>query len=654
MKGCRCDLLKRCRLIFGAIFLMVSACLSSVVVSAETIELHVTGTMPIPQEGATLPELQLSDYVLEGAADEYSIIGVSWYKKADTGYVKVSAGDIYDSYQYYWVGIEIEMDKSQRINCYLNGVLYNSATEYKRNEKYYKTYYFKATPYGTTNTFDDDGNIVFGISSVQDKAGIGAVFTVPNHVASIEIIWVAGGFLQDCEQLETLIFSEGIKYVSMDAFKNCTNLQTIKLPASIEKFSTAFAGCTKLANIEISANNNKFTVKDGVVFSKDEKTLVYYPAGKTDASYQVPEGVTTIADFAFDSHTYLQTVKLPMTVEEIGGYNFYNCSRLNGIYIENPNCTWDITAFLDCPSDFTIYAHEDSKVKAKADSLALPFKGMHFEETLEAVDATCTTAGRTEGSCCSVCRVVLKEQTEIPAKGHSWDAGTETKAPKALEEGVWTYTCTACKMQRTEAIAAKGAPKKGVVLEDKATNAVYKVTKSGVKGGSVEYVKPVTKQAVVTIKNTVTIDGITYKVTSIASNAFKNNTKITSVTIPSNIVKISDKAFYRCKKLKTVKMGKNVTTIGKQAFYNCIALKSITLEKKVKKIGSKAFYGCKKLTRITIKTTKLTNANVGSNAFKGAGKSNYKKLIVKLPKQKRSKYKKLLLKKGLNKKVKIQ
>lgn len=57
MKGCRCDLLKRCRLIFGAIFLMVSACLSSVVVSAETIELHVTGTMPIPQEGATLPEL---------------------------------------------------------------------------------------------------------------------------------------------------------------------------------------------------------------------------------------------------------------------------------------------------------------------------------------------------------------------------------------------------------------------------------------------------------------------------------------------------------------------------------------------------------------------------------------------------------------------
>lgn len=56
----------------------------------------------------------------------------------------------------------------------------------------------------------------------------------------------------------------------------------------------------------------------------------------------------------------------------------------------------------------------------------------------------------------------------------------------------------------------------------------------------------------------------------------------------------------------------------------------------------------------TIKTTKLTNANVGSNAFKGAGKSNYKKLIVKLPKQKRSTYKKLLRKKGINKKVKIQ
>lgn len=93
----------------------------------------------------------------------------------------------------------------------------------------------------------------------------------------------------------------------------------------------------------------------------------------------------------------------------------------------------------------------------------------------------------------------------------------------------------------------------------------------------------------------VTVDGITYKVESIANNAFKGNKKITSVTI-----------------------GKNVKTIGKNAFANCTKLKTVNCKSTVlTKIGATAFSGDKKLTKMTLKSSKLTKKNIGKNAIKG-------------------------------------
>ena len=73
-----------------------------------------------------------------------------------------------------------------------------------------------------------------------------------------------------------------------------------------------------------------------------------------------------------------------------------------------------------------------------------------------AVAATCETAGKTEGSHCSVCGTVLKSQTTIAALGHSWDGGKVTKAATCTTAGTKTYTCTRCKKTRTETIAATG------------------------------------------------------------------------------------------------------------------------------------------------------------------------------------------------------
>lgn len=242
---------------------------------------------------------------------------------------------------------------------------------------------------------------------------------------------------------------------------------------------------------------------------------------------------------------------------------------------------------------------------------------------------------------------------------HAWDGGVVKIQPTKESEGEKVFTCGLCGETRTEVLEklpdASGdvgdnagnttggnaagddsgigqssvQPQVGYTLSDKKSKAVYKVS---VVAKEVTYVKPLKKTYTkVKIPNTVKYDGVTYKVTAIANNAFKNNKKLKSVTIPTNI-----------------------KTIGNSAFYKCTALKSVTIPKNVSKIGSKAFYGCKKLTKMTIKTSKLTEKKVGKKAFTKMGSSNYKKVKVKVPKKKLKSYKKVLQKRGLSKKAKVK
>ena len=79
----------------------------------------------------------------------------------------------------------------------------------------------------------------------------------------------------------------------------------------------------------------------------------------------------------------------------------------------------------------------------------------HTEVIDKAVAATCTTAGKTEGSHCSVCNAVIKAQTTVPATGHSYTSKVTTAAT-CTKAGVKTFTCSKCNHSYTEAIAATG------------------------------------------------------------------------------------------------------------------------------------------------------------------------------------------------------
>lgn len=140
---------------------------------------------------------------------------------------------------------------------------------------------------------------------------------------------------------------------------------------------------------------------------------------------------------------------------------------------------------------------------------------------------------------------------------------------------------------------------------DNASKAVYKITRYTENDRTVEYVKPISKNVTrIVIPAKIEVDGMVFKVTSIAG-----------------------KAFYKNKKLKQVVIGKNVQTIG-----------------------NKAFYGCKNLVILTIKTQKLVKSRVGRDAFSKVNP----KAVVKVPGRKLNSYTKLLIDRGLSKKTKIR
>ena len=74
----------------------------------------------------------------------------------------------------------------------------------------------------------------------------------------------------------------------------------------------------------------------------------------------------------------------------------------------------------------------------------------------------------------------------------------------------------------------------------------------------------------VTIPASVLYDSDNYSVTTIASDAFKDCTGMTSVSIPSSITSIGESAFQGCKGLTSVTIPDGVTSIGNKAFYDCI------------------------------------------------------------------------------------
>ena len=201
-------------------------------------------------------------------------------------------------------------------------------------------------------------------------------------------------------------------------------------------------------------------------------------------------------------------------------------------------------------------------------------------------ESTCTEKGE-QSRKCAVCGE--EEIESLPLAKHTWDNGKVTQAPSYTKVGVKTWTCSECGKTKTTTLAKLPMPKAGTKVIVGGNQ--YTVTKAG---SEVRFSKANAKARAITVPSTIKAKGITYKVTSIGTNAFKNCKKLTKATIGANVKVIKAKAFNNCPKLKAVTIKTALLTkktASKKCFSKVNKRMVIKSPRKVKRAYVKIFKG---------------------------------------------------------------
>ena len=304
------------------------------------------------------------------------------------------------------------------------------------------------------------------------------------------------------------------------------------------------------------------------------------------------------------SHKYADTVVAPTCTTD--GYTLHKCSVCgtsykdsttkatghsygNSVVTKQPTCTSEGTAIKTC-----------TKCNATVTE-KLPAKG-HTAVTDKGYPATCTTAGKTDGSHCSVCNTVIKVQTVINATGHKSSAWITDKAASIGVKGSKHKECTVCKkvLETAEipALSRISISKASVTLSTSTYAYDGKAKKPGV---------------------TVKLNGKTLKNGTDYTVSYSNNTKVGTAT-----VKITGKGNYTGSVSKTFKIKNNF----KKATISGISNKSYTGKNITQSITVK--YNGKTLKNGTDYTVSYSNnKNIGTATVKIAGKGSYTGTITK-------------------------
>ncbi|MGM9734369.1 MAG: leucine-rich repeat domain-containing protein, partial [Prevotella sp.] len=187
----------------------------------------------------------------------------------------------------------------------------------------------------------------YRVTSIGDGAFDGCSsltsVTIPNGVTSIgEMAFF------DCTSLTSVTIPDGLTSIGENAFYYCTSLTSITIPNSVISIGDeVFEGCDSLIQICVDEQNRKYTEVDGILFTKDIKTLICYPAGIT-GGYLIPDSVVYIQHGAFYGCKGLTSVIIPNSVLNIGSDAFFYCTSLTSVTIPDSVTGIEGGAFYGC------------------------------------------------------------------------------------------------------------------------------------------------------------------------------------------------------------------------------------------------------------------------------------------------------------------
>ena len=398
-------------------------------------------------------------------------------------------------------------------------------------------------------------NFSEGLETIGSSAfsGCGAItsLSLPTSLKSIG----SGAFL-GCESLSSpIVLPMNLISLGSSAFRSCTNLPAIAFPEGLETIGNGtFSKCTAITEI---------TIPKDVVSIGDEAFF-----GCTGlASLSLNENLKSIGNYAFYGCTGLTEVELKDNVETIGNYAFCGCTNIKTFFLGKSVTSIGESAFKRCGNLMSVYCY----------ALEIPSVGfLAFQDSNLDNAVLYVSKGSKEKYKKAYGWSQFKNIVEMKMPEHTltYIVDGEVYKTYSIEEG---ETITPEPAPTKEGYAFSGwsdipktMPANDVTITGSFTQIDFEIgnVTYEVLGDEISIKKGDKCSGDVEILSTVVINDKTYTITSIADDAFRNNTNITSVTISESVTNIGANAFDGCYQLSSIIIGKAVSAIGSKAFAN--------------------------------------------------------------------------------------
>lgn len=345
---------------------------------------------------------------------------------------------------------------------------------------------------------------------------------------------------QGCSNLSNIQFPNSLTLINGDAFLNCTSLTSVTIPDGVKRIhNSAFEGCKRLTSFSVNEGNSNYSSQDGVLFNKDKTELIQYPIGNERTTYDIPNIVTSIGDYAFEGCTSLTSVTIGNGVISIGESAFEGCTSLTSITIPDSVTSISDSAFLNCTS---------------LTCITIP-------------DSVTSIGWSAFSGCTSLTNVTIPDSvTEIGSFAFS-DCSN-------LNEINYNGTISQWKSIQGYSYVSKPINCTDGVFKNVVTIDSFEYEFGDHTASIVGYTGTIEN---LTIPESISYEDYTFEITSIADSAFSNCASLKSVTIPDSVIRIGDSAFEDCTSLTSIKIPYSVTSIGFSAFEGCKRLRSFSV-----------------------------------------------------------------------------
>ena len=395
---------------------------------------------------------------------------------------------------------------------------------------------------------------------------------------------------ENCPNIETVCLPESLTTIGSEAFKDCSKLTSIDIPNKVTKLNdNTFANCTSLKNVSIGSGCTSISSTAFVGSNAIEKIIV---AGG-NANYSSVDGALLNKEktsIILYPKSKSGEFVIPDTVTSISDHAFDNVPNLTKITIGANVKTIGARAFQNCNSLETVIFKDSDTIKKTIGNYAF-----YKCPALSKVDFG--NAVKSIGSYSFAVNDSIKS-IELPDSLESIGDGAffcNRKLTNIVFTGENLTSIGSYAFQDCDSLTELNLKGNGETVIDYGAfcgnDALKKISLAGIK--------TINNYA---FQNCVVLNSVNFGegLLSIGSCAFLNCPNIETVSLPESLTTINNGAFKECSKLTSIDIPNKVTELNDITFANCTSLKNVSIGSGCTSISTTAFFGASSIDRITV------------------------------------------------------